>query len=68
MAVSVYKPWHTIWIKILGRVSFGKQLHPKDGKDVDHNDQQKRQISQSTQRGYNNTQQHFHRRPTLGKF
>ena len=55
-----YIPWHFVWIEIFISVSFPKQLHPEDGKDIDDNYKEEGQVAKSTQSGNNDTQEYFH--------
>lgn len=61
-------PWHWIWIKFLGRIVFGEQLHADDSEYVDNYDQNEREVAKSADRRDYNAKQHFHCSPRLSQF
>ena len=60
-------PWDRVRVEVLLRVCLPEELHPEDGEDVDDNDEEEGEVSESAQRGDDDAQKDFHGRPGLGK-
>ncbi len=55
-------------MEVLGRVCVSEELHAQHSEDVDHNNEQKGEVSQGTQGGDDYAEEDLHRCPRLSKF
>lgn len=61
-------PWNPVRVEVFVGVRFSEDLHSKDGKDVDDDDEEEGQVAQGAQRADDDAQENLHRRPGLSKF
>ena len=59
----VYSPWYRVRIEVFLGVVLAKQLHAKDSKDIDDDEEDESEIPESTKRGNDDTEKNFHSCP-----